>query len=285
MQQTIDYVYELFNAVATGYANELINIQITTINVWTTADPYRGDNRANALADLAANYKDNFWGNICVGLDYGINSGGRSGQAGEIGKVKAVSPNTCPAYAAGSNQFCYCDLNYSVFVQNFPVNPNATGPQIYLVMHEIGHLLGAHHTKWCGWKLTSNPDTYGTLDSCGVIEGGCAQGPPPPATGATMMSYCVTGNGPGQFVNFNNGFGTLPGNAIRTFVDQTVCIPDCMQCLGVITAGNNNGYAFNQQLSESGIDNKDMPVLDFTPVYPYRKEIYRRRNVQGPASP
>ena len=28
-------------------------------------------------------------------------------------------------------------------------------------MHEIGHLLGSRHTQWCGWKLTSNPDTFG----------------------------------------------------------------------------------------------------------------------------
>jgi Metallo-peptidase family M12 len=250
-QQTVNFVYELFNEVATGYANEQINIQITTINVWTTADPYRGDNRSNALADLAANYKDNFWGNICVGLDFSTNGAGRSGLAGEIGKVKAVSPNACPAYAVGSNEFCYTDLNYNVSVQNFPVGPNTTAPQIYLVMHEMGHLLGAHHTKWCGWKLTSNPDSYGTLDSCGTIEPinsstpACPQGPPPPLTGATIMSYCVSGNAAGEFVNYNNGFGTLPGAAIRDFVSQSSCIPNCLVCLVLLDDKSNDALAFN----------------------------------------
>ena len=149
-QQTVNYVYELINAVALGFQNEQINIQISTVNVWTTADPYRADNRKNALADLSAYYQDGFWGNICVGMDYGMNGGGRSGLAGAIGKIKSMSPNTCAAYAVGSNEFCYTDLKYSVTVQNFPVTPNTTGPQIYLVEHEIGHLLGAHHTKWCG---------------------------------------------------------------------------------------------------------------------------------------
>ena len=232
MQQTINYVTELFNAVATGYLNEQIKIQITTINIWTTPDPFRGDNRENALADLAGYYKEEFWGNICVGLDYSLNSPkGRSGIAGDIGRVKAQLTNTCLVYTEDKNPCCYCDMNYNVSANNFPVGPNTTSQQIYLTMHEIGHLLGAHHTKWCGWKLTSNPDTYGTLDSCGAIEGSCPQGPPPPATGSTIMSYCVSGNKASDFVNYNNGFGLLPGNAIRNFVDQSACIPKCLACL------------------------------------------------------
>jgi len=232
MQQTVNYVTELFNAVATGYLNEQINIQITTINIWTTPDPYRGDNRENALADLAAKYQEEFYGNICVGLDFSLNSQrGRSGIAGAIGRVKAQLTNTCFAYTPEDNPFCYCDMNYNVKDSNFPVGPNTTGQQIYLTMHEMGHLLGAYHTKWCGWKLTSNPDTFGTLDSCGVIEGSCPQGPPPPATGSTIMSYCVSGNKASDFVNFNNGFGLLPGNAVRNFVDQSACIPKCLACL------------------------------------------------------
>jgi hypothetical protein len=148
-QKTIDFVYELFNSVGTGYYNDSINIQITTINVWTTTDPYRGDNRNNALYDLGNQWKDNFWGNICVGLDFGTN--GRSGLAGDIGRIKTVSANTCPAFKYGGTDSlsacCYCDLNYNVSVQNFPVGPNITGQQVYLVMHEMGHLLGAHHTQ------------------------------------------------------------------------------------------------------------------------------------------
>lgn len=237
-QKTVSYVYELFNAVATGYYNEQVNIQVAAINVWTTPDPYRGDNRTNALADLAAYYKDNFFGNICVGLDFSSPGNGRSGLAGSIGRVKATTYSTCPAYTASDNEFCYCDLDYSVSVANFPVTPNTTGQQIYLVMHEIGHLLGAHHTKWCGWKLTSNPDTYGTLDSCGVIEGTCAQGPAPGSNGATIMSYCVTDNTT-NYVNFNNGFGLLPGNAIRNFIDQTTCLLNCSDCFGWLPPYSN----------------------------------------------
>lgn len=232
--ETIDYVYDLFNAVSTGYLNEQINIKIQTINVWSSADPFVKINRDTALKTFSANYKDSFWGNIAVGLDFGINGGGRSGLAGQFnGKVKGVAPNTSPAYSAASHPFCYNDLNYNVNVQNFPTGPVVTGPQVYLVMHEMGHLLGSPHTKWCGWQLTSNPATFGALDSCQATEGGCPQGPAPPASGGTIMSYCVTGaGGGGGFVNFNNGFGTLPGNAVRSFVDNTAAIPVCQNCSG-----------------------------------------------------
>ena len=120
-------------------------------------------------------------------------------------------------------------------------------------MHEMGHLLGAHHTKWCGWKLTSNPDTYGTLDSCGVIEGTCPQGPATGSGGATIMSYCVT-DYITNYVNYNNGFGLLPGNAIRNFIDQTTCLLNCSDCFGWLPPRknyNSNGLAINYVSSTS----------------------------------
>lgn len=246
-QSVIDYVYELFNSVATGYFNDSVNVQITTINVWTAASPYRAATREIALPQVAAYWQDNFWGNICVGLDYSILGNGRSGLAGGIGRVKAVSTNTCPAYTASNSACCYNDLDYNVSVQNFPVGPNTTGQQVYLVMHEMGHLLGAHHTKWCGWKLSSNPDVFGAIDSCGTVEGTCAQGPPPPANGSTIMSYCVSGSGGGNFGNYINGFGPLPGAAVRNFVSQNACILLCVDCFGFLNRRDpNDALAFHR---------------------------------------
>jgi hypothetical protein len=105
-------------------------------------------------------------------------------------------------------------------------------------MHEMGHLLGAHHTKWCGWSIPTFP-FIGALDSCGNTEGGCAKGAPPPANGATIMSYCVTGGG-AQFANFNNGFGIQPGDAVRNYVDLNSCIPGCILCTGLLNKTSDN---------------------------------------------
>ena len=254
-QETVSYVYELFNAVATGFFNDSLNVQITAVNVWTTADHYQSTSSKNGLANLSANWKDNFFGNICVGLDYSIRGANRGGKAGGIGRIKAVTTNTCPAYDySGVNTFsacCYNDLNQGGDARNYPTGPSTTGPQIDLVMHEMGHLLGAHHTHWCGWKLSSNPDTFGAIDNCAPTEAvnnstpACPPGPAP-TNGGTIMSYCSIA-GPGQFSYFYNGFGKLPGDAIRNFIDQSACILLCVDCFGSINKGNNNNnYAYNK---------------------------------------
>ncbi len=243
-QRTTNYVYELFNLVATGFFNDTVNVQITAINVWTTKDPYRGDIRNNALYDLATYWKDNFWGNICVGLDYSSPVSNRFGLAGAIGKIKAVSANTCPAYNySGTDSISACiynDLDYGGTYTNFPTGPNTTQSQVYSTMHEIGHLLGAHHTHWCGWKISTNPDVFGAIDSCAKPEGNCPKGPPPPGGSGTIMSYCNGNVG----VDYTYGFGRLPGNAIRNFVDQSACILTCIDCFGVRNNNNKELYAF-----------------------------------------
>jgi hypothetical protein len=230
-QSTVNYVYDLFNLVIAGYKNDSLNLQVQTVNVWTTTDPYRTPNRETALTDLAFYRKDDFYGNICLGLDY--SSLGRFGLASKIGKVKAVLPNSCAAFkeSDSTGAFAYCDQNYGGNYQNFPTGPSITEAQVYQVMHEIGHLLGAHHTHWCGWLLSQNPDVYGAIDNCAPVEpvsaGSLCNPGTAPVNGGTIMSYCNTAP---AFVDYRNGFGTIPANTIKSFVASTPCIPDCYTC-------------------------------------------------------
>jgi hypothetical protein len=134
-----------------------------------------------------------------------------------------------PAWNHGS--FIYSDLNYFGNYQNFPVP--ARSEEVYGFVHEIGHLLGSYHTHNCGWLLSTNPNVFGAIDNCSPVEGTCSAGSAP-GNGGTFMSYCI---GPGQFVNFNNGFGPLPGQAIRAFVDGNDCLTNCIGCFSIITVG------------------------------------------------
>jgi len=246
-QQTVNYVYELFNLVATGFYNDTVNIQVTGVNVWTVPDNFRNSTSKLAVYDLGAYWQDNFFGNLCIGLDFTTLPIGRGGRAGDIGRIKAVSTNTCPAYnAADSLSACvYADLNFNGNTLGFPTGLNVTGPQVLVTMHEIGHQLGSRHTHWCGWKLSSNPDVYGAIDSCAAPEGNCPKGLPPPPSGGTIMSYCHLDTL--EFVNYNKGFGNLPGTAIRNFIDQSACLLLCTDCFGMLNfKGYTNTYAYQR---------------------------------------
>jgi hypothetical protein len=95
---------------------------------------------------------------------------------------------------------------------------------VEVVTHELGHNLGSWHTHSCNWP-------GGALDNCYTPEGGCSSGPPP-SNGGTIMSYChLTGYG----INFNNGFGPVPGARIRDKVLAATCLP----ASGNVPAGLN----------------------------------------------
>jgi hypothetical protein len=80
---------------------------------------------------------------------------------------------------------------------------------VEVVTHEFGHLLGSQHTHACVWNGNNT-----AIDGCYTTEGGCAN-PGIPSGGGTIMSYChLTNTG----INFTKGFGTQPGNIIRSKV-------------------------------------------------------------------
>lgn len=188
-----DYVMGFFNQVATLYANEGINIQVSQIYTWTTTDPYAALTTPSAIMNqFKATRGTNFNGNLAHFLTTRNVGGG----------IAYVDVICSKAYAYGVSRI-YTTFS-TVPTYSWTVN---------VVTHELGHNLGSPHTHSCSWS-------GGPIDNCHAVEGTCSPGPPP-VNGGTIMSYCHTIS---AGINFNHGFGTQPGNLIRTKVQNATCL-------------------------------------------------------------
>lgn len=189
---TSDYLTGVFNNSSTIYANDGINIVLSEIFVWTTADGYASGSSSSALSSFMS-FRTTFNGDVAqlCALD-----------PGGLGGVAATINGLC-----NSNKYCYSDIDptYSTY-------PTYSWT-VMVFTHELGHLFGSFHTQWCGWP-------GGAIDNCYTTEGGCSPGPAP-VGGGTIMSYChLTGYG----INFVNGFGPYPKAAIIGAVDAAGCL-------------------------------------------------------------
>lgn len=196
--QTVNYASGLFNQVATLYNNEQISTVISRIYVWVTPDSYSTSSSSEALDDFKA-LRTSFDGDLAH-----LFSLGGSG----LGGIAYLDVLCVPGF-----QYAFSGIHSSY--ENFPTYSWS----VMVVAHEMGHNVGSHHTHWCGWP-------GGAIDDCYTPEGNCPPGPTP-TNGGTIMSYCHLV--PGVGINFNNGFGPLPGNKIRdetTYAANNGCIPN-----------------------------------------------------------
>jgi hypothetical protein len=202
-----NYVTSMFNQVSTLYANENIAIQISQINIWTVQDPYAGYATASdVLTPFRLNHGTNYNGDIAHFLSTRSLGGG----------VAYVGTLCNKAYSYGVSQ-----------IYNTYSNVPTYSWTVEVVSHELGHNLGSPHTQSCSWP-------GGAIDNCYMPEGGCAYGPAP-VNGGTVMSYChLTSTG----INFNNGFGQLPGDKIRSAVLNASCLASSGTAPAGLTTSN-----------------------------------------------
>ncbi len=199
LSATTNYVSGLFNQVAILYANENIDLVVSEILVWDTADPYTGPDTGDYLDQFRDNLNGNFNGDLAHLIGYG-GSGG----------IAYLDVLCYPFYSVA----------YSSVNSTYATVP-AYSWTVQVVTHEIGHNLGSPHTHACAWN---GNDT--AIDDCGPEAGyseGCDNAPTPNA--GTIMSYCHLLGGVG--IDFNLGFGPQPGDLIRDRVYNAACLSAC----------------------------------------------------------
>jgi Bacterial Ig domain/Metallo-peptidase family M12/Secretion system C-terminal sorting domain len=189
------------------------SITISTIFVWNTQDTYSTTSSSTALNQFKTT-RPSFNGNLAQL----VTLGGKG--TGGVAWVDALC----------NSSYAYSYANIDATYKSFPTYSWT----VEVMTHEMGHNFGSPHTHSCTW-------TGGALDNCYTTEGGCPAGPAP-INGGTVMSYChLTSNG----INLSNGFGTQPGDRIRSRITAATCLPASCSALNTppivsISAPANN---------------------------------------------
>lgn len=212
-----NWVTGIFNVVSTIYRNEGIYVALNKIVINTASDQYQSLSTSSSFNFLNkfGEVTQNNMQNSNLAMLFSTRGGGMGGVA--------WLDVLCDSYATwqGNHFGPYAFMNVNTAnAQGFPTytwNTAATA-------HEIGHNLGSPHTHSCSWNTTGYTTNNGkAIDGCYNLEDGpCTLlGPSCPTAKGTIMSYCHLMQGCG--VLLANGFGTQPGNRIRSRVNSKNC--------------------------------------------------------------
>ncbi len=192
VQATIDRITSIFAVKAGIFFREGIVVKLHSIRVWTTQDPYSTLPATSTMLINFATAKqlEPIWSQYHVASLIDLATGTRN-----LGGL---------AYTDQLNKAAKCNVQclYTSF------NTSSYSWTVNCWTHETGHTMSSKHTHWCGWRLPNG--TTGRIDSCWSGEGSCGTTSRTSRRG-TVMSYCHIGG----LIDFNLGFGPLPGNQIR----------------------------------------------------------------------
>jgi hypothetical protein len=220
VQGVVDYVTGLFNQSAVLFQNEGVPISVSEIFVWTTPSPYTGQDSFTLLSQFQST-RTSFNGDL--GHLVSLN--------GFAGGIAAGFSGFCAANRADSQCFSGIEPSYA--------NVPTYSWSVYVITHEMGHLMGSRHTHACVWNGNNT-----AIDGCaGFTEeeppgGPACPLPGYPSGGGTIMSYCHQPGRPG--IDFNLGFGPQPGDRIRGQFAAAGCLGGC-------GGGGVNGATFETQ--------------------------------------
>ncbi|MEP2936176.1 MAG: M12 family metallo-peptidase [Gilvibacter sp.] len=212
------------------YANDGIAARTSSMLVWTFTDPYTSSSSSTKLNQFRGNTPPD----------------GFDGDLGHLVEVQNIG-----GIASGFSGICAPNTDDSLCFSGFAGTSFSSVPtysfNVFLIAHEMGHLLGSRHTHACVW----NGDNT-AIDSCsGFTEGSCPL-PGLPADGGTIMSYCSSTS---AGVDFTLGFGPQPTAVILNNIDATG------NCLN--PAGDNPPVAVCQTIEvELGTDGTATITVD-----------------------
>lgn len=246
--EVANYITTVYNILSAIYRNEGIITSIADITISTAPDDYYSlSTSTQMLNTFSNNVRDNFNGSIAHLI---------SGTPANIGGLawREVLCRTSYPFTSNNINYYFARTAFSnVYapssIPDFPVY----SWDLQVLSHEMGHCLGSRHTHNCTW-------VGGALDNCYTTEGGCPPGPTP-INGGTIMSYCyLNSNG----VNFNNGFGSQPGDYIRSKVASASCLSNYIpnQTLEVSTERMANRSCFDGVWTEYFYDNNTIDTAD-----------------------
>ncbi len=228
VQKAVDNFSSVFAQVAALYIREGIIIQISSIKVWDTPDPYISMTSSSAI--LLAFATNNYLKPEASTYDLGHFIDFSSGTHTNLGGI---------AYTGGLNN-PNAKYGYSNIFGGVPSTPSYSWT-VGCIAHEIGHNFGSKHTQWCGWELSEG--VFGPIDSCAQCEPvngvACRTAQDRKCIVGTIMSYChiCCCNGG---IDFSLGFGLLPGNAIRSglAISNVPCVgtPPPPSCVWALTS-------------------------------------------------
>lgn len=228
---TEDWVAALWNEVAILYSNESIPISISEIFVWDTTDPYASiSGIGNVLSEFGNQVRNNYNGRLA----HLMSTRSLGGGVAWLGVL-------CNSYGGGSQHWGPYAVS-SGLSTNVVVFPTYSW-SVMVLSHEMGHNVGSQHTHDCVWG--SNNDEQ--IDDCGpeyynINNPSCYDPSNPilPSGGGTIMSYCHGGS---VGINFNNGYGTQPGDLLRDEFNNAGCSTgdNCQVELVITCPSNYNG--------------------------------------------